>query len=167
MRTNKINNDIVVSFRNCLNSKHRLIFDLGYALGLRISDIIKLKISILDTEKPTIKEQKTGKSKRIYIPKKLRQQMKELHAATSCNDFIFYSATSNTGHISRQAVFKAFKKASKKLGISDNIATQSMRKSYACKLFEKGKGYKYIQTKLNHTPECDTLLYLFDEFKKE
>ena len=60
-------------------------------------------------------------------------------------------------------MFKAFKKASKKSNIDYNIATHSMRKSYAHKLLKKGKNFKYIQGKLNHTSQADTLTYIINE----
>lgn len=161
MRTNKIDNEIVAKFLRKLNYKHELICRVGLATGLRVSDILRLTISQINIEKPTIKEMKTGKSKRIYIPKKLREELKLYHAHNSLNQYIFYS-DSESGHLSRQAVWKAFKKASKSLHIKSNIAPHSTRKSYACKLLKKGKNYSYIKSKLNHTNITDTLLYLLD-----
>ena len=165
MRTNKFDNYIVSEFRKKLNEKHKLIFDVGCKTGLRISDIIRLEKKHLLVEKPTIKEMKTGKSKRLYFPKKIREQL-TIFANKSNNNFIFDSK-SKSGHISRQAVFKAFKRASAELGLNANIGTHSMRKTYACTLFEKGKNYKYIKTKLNHSHASDTLVYLLDEFERK
>ena len=161
MRTNKLNTEIVAKFLRRLNYNHELICRIGLSTGLRISDILRLTIDQINIEKPTIKEMKTGKSKRIYIPKKLREELKVYHAHNSHNEYIFYSK-SKSGHISRQAVWKAFKRASKSLNLKENIAPHSTRKSYACKLLKKGKNYKYIKTKLNHTNMTDTLLYLLD-----
>jgi site-specific recombinase XerD len=161
MRTNKLNSEIVAQFLQRLNYKHELVCRVGLATGLRISDILRLTINQVKIEKPTIKEKKTGKSKRIYIPKKLREELKQFHARTSHNEYIFYSE-SESGHISRQAVWKDFKKASENLHIKGNIAPHSTRKSYACKLLMKGKNYTYIKDKLNHSNITDTLLYVLD-----
>lgn len=166
MKTNRISRNIVALFRSKLNARHKIIFDLGESTGLRVSDIVSLKKSDIEKEKPTIKEKKTGKSKRIYIPKKTREELRKL-SEKSKNEYIFYSPSSKAGHISRQAVWKAFKKASQKVKASGNIAPHSTRKDYACKLLNKGKTFKYIQGKLNHTNSNDTLLYLLDELLKE
>ena len=162
MKTNKIDLQIVALFRSKLNKKHRLIFEIGETTGLRVSDIISLKKSDLEKEKPTIKEKKTGKSKRIYIPKTTKAELEKL-AKQSKNEYIFYSPTSESGHITRQAVWKAFKRASKKCKATGNIAPHSTRKDYACKLLKKGKKFTYIQGKLNHANVNDTLRYLLDD----
>lgn len=161
MRTNRLNSEIVAKFLKRLNYKHELICRVGLSTGLRVSDILRLTIDQVKIEKPTIKEMKTGKSKRIYIPKNLRQELISYHARNSYNEYIFYSE-SNSGHLSRQAVWKAFKRASKSLHLKENIAPHSTRKSYACKLLKKGKNFKYIKSKLNHSNMTDTLLYLLD-----
>jgi integrase len=155
----------VALFRSRLNRTHRLIFDIGESTGLRISDIIGLKKDVLKKEKPTIKEKKTGKSKRIYIPKSTREELKK-YAEQSQNEYIFYSPLARSGHISRQAVWKAFKRAASACKASGNIAPHSTRKDYACKLLKKGKNFNYIQGKLNHTNSNDTLIYLLDELMK-
>lgn len=167
MRTNKLDRQIVARFLNNLSYKHELICRFGLATGLRISDIIQLTIDKVKIEKPTIKEKKTGKSKRIYIPKELREELINYHKRYSNNEYIFYSESSASGHISRQAVWKAFKQTAKKLNIKSNIAPHSTRKSYACKLLRKGKNYTYIKNKLNHKSISDTILYLSDLLKLE
>lgn len=147
-------------FENRLNYNYKLIYQVGSATGLRISDIIKLEKDTLLIERPTIKEQKTGKSKRIYIPRKLRKELKEY--CKNNKKYIFESSAKN-GHITRQAVYKHFKKIASEIGLKQNIGTHTMRKNYAKKLLLNHKTYKYIKNKLNHDNLQDTLLYLIDE----
>ena len=116
-------------------------------------DIIKIK-------EPTIKEQKTGKSKRIYFKKTLRERMENI-SRNSPNEYIFGN-NSKIGHISRQAVWKAFKESGKKVKINNNIGTQTMRKNYARKLKEK-HNLKYVQNKLNHDNILTSLIYCTKE----
>lgn len=149
------------TFCSYLKMPHSLIYKVGATTGLRVSDIISLRKSILKTKEPTIKEQKTGKSKRIYIPQKLRREMIQ-YSENNQSEYIF-SGNGKSGHITRQSVHKAFKKAANKADIDVNIATHAMRKKYARTLYAKGKTLKYIQGKLNHKSISDTLLYLTDE----
>lgn len=168
VKAHYIKPDIMARFRRDLPKKHRLIFDIGIATGLRVSDIISLRREVLEIEKPTIKEIKTGKSKRIYIPRKLRRELIKYCESDKGKEFIFFSDKSKSGHISRQAVFKVFKRVAKIYDIDSgpwNVGTHSMRISYACKLMEKGKSLKYIKSKLNHSKEADTLLYILDFFQ--
>ena len=143
-------------FEKNLSLKMRIIYNLGVSTGLRISDIVQLKKNILSIKEPTIKEQKTKKSKRFYIKSQLRNQLIEI-AKQSKNDYIFYS-NSKSGHISRQSVWKAFKIASLKCNINTNIGTQSMRKMYAQKI-KVGHSYNYVKTKLNHDNISTAMLY--------
>lgn len=164
MRVNKIDTKREYLFRNRLSYHYRLIYDIGCATGLRITDIITLKKDILTIKEPTITEQKTGKSKRIYIPKKLREELAEY---SKYNKKYIFESRSKSGHITRQAVFKHFKRVARIIGTNQNIGTHTMRKNYACKLLKKGKEYKYIKNKLNHERLSDTLLYLLDGLENE
>lgn len=144
-----------------LKPPYDLIYKIGINTGLRVSDIVSMHKRILSIKEPTIKERKTGKSKRIYIPAKLRNDL-ICYCANNDSDYIF-KGTGSKGHITRQSVHKVFKRAATKAGITDNISTHTMRKNYARKLMKKGKSLKYIQSKLNHKSLMDTLLYLTDE----
>lgn len=160
MRVYSIDKEKESKFIKRLNYNYRLIYELGCATGLRISDIVAMEKKILNTKEPTIREQKTGKAKRIYIPKKLRTELKEY--AEDNKKYIFESR-SKSGHITRQAVHKHFKKTAAEVKASENIGTHSMRKRYSLKLKEKGKSFKYIQKKLNHKNIGDSLIYLLKE----
>lgn len=145
-------------FEKRLDYKYRLIYRVGVATGLRVSDIITLEKKALEIREPTIREQKTGKSKRIYIPKKLRAELKSYSQGNE--KYIFQSDISETGHITRQAVWKHFKKVAKEVGIKINVGTHTMRKAKVYNLMKKGKDYTYIKNKLNHSNLADTLLYM-------
>lgn len=151
-------------FLNELNEKLKTIYLVGTATGLRVSDIVTLKKNILSIKEPTIKEQKTGKSKRIYIPVKIRKRLYNI-AANSHNEYIFFSASSQSGHISRQYVWKTFKKVAKKLDIKINMGTQSMRKKYAKRLYDK-HNLNYVKNKLNHDSVITSLIYCMDDIKE-
>lgn len=160
MRVYNIDMEDKEKFCRNLNYRYQLIFRVGNATGLRISDIVKLEKRILNIKNPTIREQKTGKANRIYIPIKLREELKEY--SKFHNKYIFES-NSESGHITRQAVWKHFKIIAKRLQLDINIGTHTMRKNKAHELKLKGKSYKYIKNKLNHNNLADTLLYLMDE----
>lgn len=151
--------------KNYLDGDMRHIYSIGYANGLRISDILNLRVKALYIKQPTITEIKTKKRKRIYIPAETRKELLtacEKRSATE-TDYIFISNATGRPY-SRQAVWKAFKKAEERAqaetGKAINVGTHSMRKAYAQKLLRKGKNYKEIQAKMNHNQLGDTLRYL-------
>lgn len=145
-------------FAKFLKEPYRTIYIIGTSNGLRVSDVVALKKERLSKKKPTIKEIKTGKSKRLYIPAKARDYLDTL-CALSTNDYVFCS-NAKSGHISRQAVFKAFKKAANAAGVTDNVGTHTMRKNYAHKAFEKSHNLNKLQKKLNHSNPAESALYI-------
>lgn len=139
------------------------IYTIGAHNGLRISDVLRLQVKHIRAYRPTIKEIKTGKAKRLYIPAKLRQELIEATKTKPDTAWLFPSPTNPSKPISRQAVFKAFKRAAHKRGDKANVGTHTMRKNYAQKLLRKGLPLKRIQTKLNHRYLADTLRYVTDK----
>lgn len=145
-----------------LNGKMKLIYIVGAHNGLRVSDVIGLKVRCLRIREPTVRERKTNKSKRIYIPQKARTELIKMCKGLPDNAYVFHNSKNIYKPISRQAVYKAFKVAESKLGNDVRVGTHSMRKAYAQKLLRKGKSYKVIQGKLNHSSLSDTLRYLIN-----
>lgn len=141
-----------------LNEPYKSIWEIGNATGLRVTDILKLQVKSLEIEKPTIKEQKTGKSKRIRLPSKTRRRLQQQTRGRKGDSYIFASE-SKTGHLTRQAVFKAYKKAAAEAGAHNNVGTHTMRKNYALKQYKRG-GLQYVKNKLNHDNLAESALYL-------
>lgn len=160
MRTQSISTENSNEFEKRLNYNYKLIYKVGCATGLRITDIVTLKKDILLKDRPTIKEKKTGKSKKIYIPVKLR---KELIEFSKYNKEYIFQGRSKKGHITRQAVHKHFKKIANELKINENVGTHTMRKNFAIRMLKKDKGLTYVKNKLNHSHLADTLLYIINE----
>lgn len=136
-----------------LKFPHNAIWIIGEKTGLRISDILELTRKQIEQGRPTIHCKKTGKSKRVYIPKKAKMLILE-NTPNDCEKPLA---------VSRQAVYKAFKTAALKANIKGQIGTHSMRKTYAWRLKDKKKTYSYIQNQLQHNNIGDTFRYLIDD----
>lgn len=139
------------------------IYTIGAHNGLRVSDVLRLQVQHVRIYRPTIREQKTGKAKRLYIPSKLRQQLIAATKDKPDTAWLFPSPNDPGKPISRQAVYKAFKAAERKRGGKAHVGTHTMRKNYAQKLLRKGTPLKRIQLKLNHRYLADTLRYVTDK----
>ena len=138
---------------------------IACATGLRVSDVLKLKVKQLKQKHYYVKEEKTGKKKEVYVPKKLREDMARyaIRKGYTDNDFFFKSPRKPDKHITRQTIFKQIKKASLLAKISGNIAPHSCRKYYANKVYKKkSKNIQKVQKALNHSNPTETLIYLFD-----
>jgi len=160
----KMRTDPFENLGKYLDEPYSSIWEIGNATGLRITDILNLKVKHLKIEKPTIKEKKTGKSKRIRLPAKTRRRLLGWTKRKKDNSYIF-ATDSKTGHLTRQAVFKAYKKAAQYAGAKGNVATHTMRKNYALKQYKHG-GLQYVKNKLNHDNVAETALYLLGKDKE-
>lgn len=142
--------------------ENRLAILVSIATGLRIDDVLHLRTACLDKERFTIKEMKTGKSRRIYLPKQIRDDLRSI----SGRWYIFESRTDPTKCRTRQAVYKDIKRAqtlfrgTAKLQISPHTA----RKIYAVNQYRKTGNIEKVQELLNHSSEAVTMIYaLADE----
>lgn len=145
-------------FAQYLKEPYRTIYIVGATNALRVSDIVEMKKDRLKVQRPVITEKKTGKKKRLYIPANCKSYMQTL-AKLSPNDYIFYS-TGKTGHITRQAVFSAFKKAGKRANVQVNIGTHSMRKNSAYAKYTATGSMEEVQKKLNHENATESAIYI-------
>jgi len=132
------------------NSKHRLLLSLAYGAGLRVSEVVGLKVKDLDLEGLTIHiKQAKGKKDRITVfPEKLKTTIQNLIAGKDKNDWIFSSERG--GELTERTAQKIFEKALKKSGIRKEATFHSLRHSFATHLLENGVDIRYIQELLGH-----------------
>lgn len=152
MRVDLLDKKEAEKIAKSLSPPYDLIWCIGYSTGLRISDVLNLKASVAGKSYVYIKEQKTGKKRRVYIRKKIRERI-AAHVrryALSNEDKLFVC--------SRQTVWRNFKRAS--TGIGKNVGTHSMRKSYALQCLKKSHSLKTLQKNLNHSMQADTINYI-------
>ena len=154
MRVDILEREDVKAMSERLKGQYRLIWLLGVSTGLRISDILTLKARQCCVSKAYIRERKTGKNRAVYIRKSIREQCAAYAARNNIPD------NGRMFTISRQAVWKAFKRAARKEHICTNIGTHTMRKSYSKAYIDKGYTVQELQKRLNHSHLGDTLGYL-------
>lgn len=133
--------------QNCLAMRTALY------TGLRIGDVLQLKTSQL---KPQfwITEQKTGKRRRVNLPKLLLNDLLENAGAV----WVFEGRTPEK-HRSRQAVWKDVKRAARAFRLPVNATPHSARKVFAAELYESCGDLDRVRRALNHDSEITTLIY--------
>lgn len=160
--------------------RNYLFFRLGVNLGLRGGDIVQLQYMHFMNpdgtlrEYLTLKEQKTGKLRRIYLNKAVHEAIAmyaKAHPGYLYTNYLFPSQKG--GHISRKSMGEILKPAAQELGIPGNINTHSMRKTWAYHMFmdnqQSPEVLAYIQDMMNHSSSYVTLRYIgiTDEKKKK
>lgn len=139
----------------------QLIYMLGKKTGLRVGDLLKLKKDILHTTRPYIKQEKTGKLKRIYLNKNILSELK-LKSRWSNSDYIFENPNTKKPY-TRSGVYKAFRAAAEAAGIEYRVGSHSMRKTYACTALERTKNLQAVKHRLQHDNINDTIGYVMDD----
>lgn len=141
------------------NPKYRLMISLGYACGLRISEVVGLKVGDLDIDELVvhIKEAKGKKDRISVLPKKLQNDLRNFVAGKSTDELVF---TSNRGgELSTTSLQKMFRKSLEKSRINKNATFHSLRHSFATHLLENGTDVRYVQELLGHSNIRTTQIY--------
>ena len=155
MRTKPVSEDKLGVLLACLMPQNALACRVSLETGLRIDDVLSIKTIQLTKGRWTLTERKTGKKRRIYIPKALQEEI----LAYSGKVWAFPHRNDQTKHRTRQAVYMDIKRAAKVLRLGEGIATHSMRKNYAVDKFKATGDLKKVQELLNHKYEATTMLY--------
>jgi site-specific recombinase XerD len=122
------------------NLKHKLLMEIMHASGLRVSEIIKLKINDVDLEKGIIRVNlgKGKKDRQTILSKRVIEDLKTfLETRKDDNQYLFTGAQ-NKGHLSTRSAQKIVLQAAKLAGIKKDISCHSLRHSFATHLLEKG-----------------------------
>ncbi len=141
------------------NPKYRLMISLGYGCGLRISEVINLKVSDLDIDNLVIhiKNAKNKKDRITVLPEKLQNDLRNLIAGKSAKDYLFSS--NRGGKLTTAALQKVFRKSLKKAKITKPATFHSLRHSFATHLLENGVDIRYVQKLLGHKNIRTTQIY--------
>ncbi len=183
---------IIKNMRAILKSqstRNELLFILGINIGLRISDILKLKVNdIIRSNGKTprdyviITEMKTNKTKKFYIgdtvKKVVENYMKEIKNSEP-NTYLFLSRKGVNIAITRQQAYRIINNAAESLGlvernnngsiISGEIGTHTLRKTFGYHSFQNGTSLELLMDLFNHSSKTQTLKYIgiTEEQKKE
>lgn len=139
-----------------LTPQNRLAIQVSLATGLRISDVLNLRTECLQRARTTVRELKTGKTRRIYLPAQLRDEL--MHIAGRY--YVFEGRLDAKKPRTRQAVYKDLKRAQGILRIKNSqISPHTARKIYAVEALGKYGNLAKVQELLNHQDEAVTMVY--------
>lgn len=150
-------------FASVRNLKHKAILFTAYSAGLRVSEVVKLRVSDIDSERMQIfVERAKGKKDRvvnlsILLLDILRQYMK-LQKPRPIT--YLFANDKEDGPYSIRSAQVIFQRAKNMAGIKKDIGFHSLRHSFATHLLEKGVDVKYIKDILGHFDIRTTERYL-------
>ena len=142
-------------------SRDLLLFTMGINTGLRISDLLKLKvIDVRNKSHVEIKEQKTGKIKRFPLLGNLQAMIEEYTKGKLDNEYLFRSREGANKPITRVMAYKIINNACRKAGITDNVGTHTLRKTFGYHHYQQFHDVAILQYLLNHSSPSITLRYI-------
>lgn len=137
---------------------HVLVCRLMEATGLRVTDALSIRTADLK-QRMTVRERKTGKSRRVYIPAALLHQLQ----AQAGPVYVFESPRCPGQPRTRQAVWQDIHRAARACRYRGTISPHSLRKAYAVRLYHRTGDLGAVQAALGHSsPEVTAIYALAD-----
>lgn len=142
-------------------SRDLMLFVLGINSGLRISDILTLKVkNVKNNNHIVIREEKTNKERRFKINNSLREKIDEYIQGMNDEDYLFQSRQGKNSPLSRVQAYRIINGAAKKVGIKDQIGTHTLRKTFGYHHYQSKKDVAVLQSIFNHSAPSVTLRYI-------
>ena len=145
-----------------LTPHNRLAVEVSLATGLRISDVLGIKVEAVRNGKGrfTVRELKTGKTRRVTLSGELLERCLSLSGRV----YVFEHRLDWKRPRTRQSVWKDVKRVARLFRVKCNLAPHTARKTYAVGLYKRSGDLARVQRLLNHSSEAVTVLYaLADE----
>jgi site-specific recombinase XerD len=144
---------------NTKNIKHKCIIELLYSCGLRLNELINLKIQHIDSERMRIlvENAKGGKDRYVMLSDTLLQDLRTYWDKYRPEDYLFQGQ--NNIKYSDKSVQNVVKNAAIKSGIKQKVSPHILRHSFATHLLEKGTDIRFIQELLGHKSIKTTEIY--------
>lgn len=141
------------------SERNYMLFVTGINSGLRISDILPLKVKDAKKTHFSLRETKTGKQKRIQITPALRRELKHYLEGKEDEEYLFKSREGHNKPIGRSMAYKILRKAAEQYGLEE-IGTHTLRKTFGYHFYSQTKDVAMLQEIFNHSSPQITLRYI-------
>ena len=141
------------------NVRHRLLLELLYGCGLRVSEAIGLKREQINFDEGllTVREGKGRKDRHVTLPVSIRSKLKA-YLDARCDDSPYVFNT-RSGHLRVKSAQNIVSEAASLAGIKKSVSPHTLRHSYATHLLEAGTDIRIIQRLLGHSDIKTTQIY--------
>ena len=146
-------------FSHCQNLKHLCVLQLLYGCGLRVSEVVALKIVDVDSTamRILVRNAKGQKDRVVPLPKSLLENLRNYYRSYKPKSYLF------EGQKRAQYSIKSIQEVTKKYGfeaeIKKKVTPHILRHSYATHQLENGVNIRHIQELLGHNSIKTTEIY--------
>lgn len=152
----------IARYFDATSPRNKLMFLLGIYSGLRISDILKLKVKDVKNKSTiSIREQKTGKQKIFAVNPYLRTALHNYieNYEMDMDAYLIKRQGKHNKPISRDMAYKIMREAADFFGLQ-NIGTHTLRKTFGYHFYQQTKDVVTLQKIFNHSDPSITLNYI-------
>jgi len=151
--------EIIQIFSKIDNLKHKCMVYMGYATGLRISEVVAVKLSELDFERKTImvRAAKGKKDRTVMLSDKLALLLRDYISKYEPKRWLFEGQLDE--QYSDRSLQSLFKRAFDSTDIKKHVTFHTLRHSFATHLLEAGTDLRIIQELLGHANIQTTVRY--------
>jgi site-specific recombinase XerD len=141
------------------NIKHTCILEILYSGGLRLSELLNLKISDIDSSSMVIhiRMGKGKKDRKVMLSAVLLDHLRKYYKAWNPSAFLFEGQ--HGGQYSERSVQAVVRDTARKAGIRKQVSPHTLRHSFATHLLENGTDIRFIQELLGHQSVKTTEIY--------
>ena len=155
--------DDIARMKQALRGRDLLLFNLGINTGLRISDLLALKVGdVRNRTELRLREKKTGKSKVLRFNSAIVETLAQLDGED--DDYLFRSRECDSQGvakpISRQQAYNVLRGAAERAGLNVDIGTHTLRKTFGYHAYKAGVDLATLQALFNHASQRVTLRYI-------
>lgn len=143
------------------NIKHRVILMTAYSAGLRLSEIVNLKIDHINSARMQIRvdQGKGRKDRDTLLSKRLVEELRVYYKAYRPDSWLFYS-TKRHIPMNVSSIQRIYQSAKKKAGVKRGRGIHTLRHCFATHLLEAGCDLRKIQLLMGHRSLATTMIYL-------
>ena len=160
-----INNLLDIKLEDKYDYRNKAMLELMYSSGVRISELINIKIHDLSINNCTLKVMGKGNKERIipigdyalYYINLYLNNYRDLFLKKGPNDYLFLNSRGTL--MTRQAFFKIVKKIAREKNINVDFSPHTLRHSFATHMLEGGADLRTIQELLGHSDVSTTQIY--------
>ena len=155
--------ELIALFGSIVNIKHRTMLMAAYGCGLRVSEVISLKVANIDSSRMMVRicHGKGDKDRYTILSPRLLDELRSYWKAyrPDPKSWLFPNRSTKE-RLTRSTPQLVFKEAKKKAGIRKNVTFHSLRHSFSSHLLEAGVDIRTIQILLGHSSITTTARYL-------